>query len=168
MKKLVSMFLAVLMMAILTLSSAAFAEDDEWIDVTPTLTSIIDSTASEWYSSKDNRALLAALIILDTLSSVEDDRISEIVASALVEDSIYIAKFDYSLILYFFGEDSSLACLYSPILEQLGVNVDNDLDSSDGKLFMSYAVANDTFSSYEHISGEDFLQMMSDVIELFE
>ena len=63
MKKLLSFLLAMLLLA--SSVSVAIGEDDSRFDFEPTLTSCIDASAKDWFSSSEKRAMLSILLVTD-------------------------------------------------------------------------------------------------------
>ena len=74
MKKILSLALA-MMMLIASMSAAFAAPGDvgELTELPLTLTSVVDSSASEWMASSETRAMLTVLMCLDMVLALEDD-----------------------------------------------------------------------------------------------
>lgn len=102
-------------MAGLCEEATASAEETKAIAFEPTITNGFDYSASEWFSSGFNRAMLAVILSLDLCNIVDKDVID--FGPALTESS-FVAKDGLILVVYYHGTQDDLYITYMPLTGQ--------------------------------------------------
>ena len=108
--------LCVLLALVVLLGNMALAEmatDEDAINFEPTLTTLMDYSASEWYDSVANRATLTILLMIDL--KLSDESFAQNVQ--LLETS-YVGKSGLDLVVYVHGEEEDIIMLYRPLTEE--------------------------------------------------
>ena len=97
------------------MTALATSEDGGVISFTPTFTSIMDYTASEWYEGNYSRALLTLFLALDLSNEVSETDFS---FAEAMNDKTYIGKgvgdSSDSLGVYLHGENKDYVVFYQP------------------------------------------------------
>ena len=91
---------------------SAAEEELDYISFEPTITKMFDNSASEWFSSEFDRAMLTVLLSIDLLSIVDEDVMD--FSEALTKNT-YVAKDGLNLIVYYHGKQSDLLVGYTPL-----------------------------------------------------
>lgn len=164
MKKLLSFMMALTMLAALPLSALA-----EVITVKSTVLDLLDLTASKWYSTSDDRALLAACVVTD-LALSSDLALTTVASEALAQDSVYVGRNGNNLLICFWGYKQALICSYNPTSTNLRIDVLTPYipdDPSELSSYMEYYVITGTITDYNHVSASDVISFISAIVEVF-
>lgn len=162
MKKLLSLLLALMMLVLLPLSAWA-----DVITVESAVLDLLDLTASKWYSTSEDRALLAACVITDV--TLSDMNLATVASEALVKDSVYVGRNGNNLLICFWGNKQALICAYNPNSTGLRIDVLTPYmpdDPSDLSTYMEYYVISGTITDYYHVSADDVRTYISAILEV--
>lgn len=131
MKMLKRAFCLALALALL-LSACALAQSDTQFE--PTLTNAVDVSATEWYSTSYNRALLTVLLLLDCDELlVEGDLLD---TTGAVVDTTYVGRGDSVLVAYYHAVDGDLIIMYNPEIGIADYMVLDSYDEAKAEFFM--------------------------------
>lgn len=157
MKKLVSCFLAIMMMAAMLVPALA-EEDSNSVPIEPLLLAIFDNTAAEWMEDNTSRAFLATCALMDAILS-DYDEFDSYLADSVTHGYVYVAQDDDYLSIYYFTAEKLVLFSYGPHNSDLVVGlVDYSApDASTAESTMSYLKSSGTIASYYKVSNEDVL-----------
>ena len=131
-------------MSILLFPVSAFADSDEFkfTDFDPRFTKLAESSASQWYSSSDNRALLTALIIIDLVLALPSGTPDLPNATK----TSYVGK-DESVVNIFLqtDNDTMIAVIYMPEADRAGYGIINNSGSDALTELYASAICHDGY-----------------------
>ena len=162
MKKMLSLLLALMLLAALPLSAMA-----EVITVKSTLLDIMDQSASTWYASNDSRAMLVACVITDLIMS-GDDLLYSVTGEAISKDAVFVGRQGNNLLICFWGDRQALICAYNPMSTGIRIEVLTPYMPSDPEQLSTYMesyVVMGTITDYHRVHSDDILIYVDAIIE---
>lgn len=164
-KKLLSCLLAVVML--FALAVPALAEDTEARSIEPTMTNIMERTATEWMAEDSSRVLLATCILIDIMLSDYED-LSDIVVSAVTSGHVYVALDGAELQAFFFGTEYTVMAIYDPAAQIMVADILGTSTVNYAGTMMDSLQAEGIFSLYYEIPGTNILFMYEAILEALQ
>lgn len=153
--KFVTRLLPLLLALILCLGSVATAELD-YSTTEPLFLSVFEYSASEWYSGEFNRSLLATCAMLDAVL-VDNEQWTTIVKSALAANTIYVARTDDMLLVFFFAKTEMLVAYYTPSVTLFSLSQMDITSTTAPATRMAGYKSNGIIQSYYSVASNDIM-----------
>ena len=151
------------------MAAGAYAEEEEEgtnIEFEPTITSALDNSASEWYKTKTNRAMLTVLLSFDLMASDEGEKLGvdgDFLAQFLANGT-YVCKDDeLRLTLMGYVDDRIYWINYAPIIDYASINYTDFTNPSSTMIEMMLTSLE---YDYEQNSLEAVLEVLKTVQDI--
>ena len=164
MKKICCLLLT-LILSVSTFFSSACAESDSSTIFEPLLLTVMDTSASEWYKSSNNRSMFAAVATLDIIHEFGEQYNAQ-TTYALANDTIYVAKDGLRLALFFHSDDGCLMFGYQPLSDTAGVVLTEESITSSVMIeyILDSMVESEAIDSYYQVDAEAAVELMLEII----
>ena len=156
MKKVLSLVLV--LCTLLACSAMAEMDASESITYVPTLANSIEASASEWYATSENRALLTILLGLEITSQDERYGLSDFVGKS------YVGKDGESMLIVMCGEAADLVVVYQPSIGTALYDF-TEPSSSDS---VTYALGESCADGYYLNSIDDLITVSETILGMME
>lgn len=155
--KFLTRLLPLLLALVLCLGSVATAELD-YSTTEPLFLSVFDYPASEWYSGEFNRSLLATCAMIDAVL-VDNEQWTGIIKDALSANTIYVARTDDMLLVFFFAKTEMLVAYYTPSVTLFSLSQMDITSTTTPATRMAGYKSNGIIQSYYAVSTSDIMEV---------